>query len=113
MSLKVAVPIKLIAKNEIIFPAVPNAAKKFAKHAKEFTSMSDVNVYYKRAAALADSKVGGDILGFTNRDGWVFKMNSKTGEFLTIKPGGQITTFYRRLEEPLNYWAEQIAKHGK
>jgi len=89
----------------------PRIATKFAEHGSEWTS-AGIDAYYKRAVLLADSKVGGDILGFTGKGGWIFKMNSKTGEFLTIRPNGKITTFFRRLSNPVEYWAEQIRKHG-
>jgi hypothetical protein len=62
---------------------------------------------------LANSSIGSDILGFTSRDGWMFRMNAKTSEFLTMKPNGEIETFFRRLSDSSKYWAEQIAKYGQ
>jgi hypothetical protein len=94
------------------FYRFPNVVKKFAKHSEDWTSIGGVEAYYKRALDLADRKLGGDILGFTSRDGWMFRMNAKTGEFLTMNPNGEITTFYRRLSNHLQYWSEQIAKYG-
>jgi len=104
---------KLLGVGADLYSRFPNALKKFEKHAADFTSISDVDVYYKRAVSLADSGIGGNILGFTSKDGWIFRMNSNTGEFLTINPSGEITTFYRRLSDPLEYWAEQVNKYGK
>jgi hypothetical protein len=91
----------------------PNAVKKFTKHAGEFTSISDVNAYVKRATNLLNSNTGGNILGFTSKEGWVFRMNSRTGEFLTRNPAGEITTFFRRMDDPIAYWAAQIENYGR
>ena len=64
------------------------------------------------AVALAAHKVGGDILGFTSKNRFKFRMNAKTREFLTIKPTGEVQTFYRRINEPMKYWPNQIKKYG-
>jgi hypothetical protein len=90
----------------------PNASRKYGKHKDDFPGLSETE-YYNRAISLANSKIGGNILGFTSKGGWTFRMNIETGEFLTINPAGEITTFYRRLIDPAKYWAEQIEKYGK
>jgi len=89
----------------------PRIATKFAEHGKEWTS-TGIEAYYKRAISLADNKVGGNVLGFTSKEGWVFRMNSRTGEFLTVRPDGTIATFFRRVSDPAKYWAEQMRKYG-
>lgn len=61
---------------------------------------------------MADSEIGGNILGFVSKEGTAFRMNIKTGEFLTIRPTGEISTFFRRMQESLQYWAEQLQKYG-
>jgi len=90
----------------------PRIATKFAEHGGDWTS-AGIDAFYKRAISLADTKIGGNILGFTSKEGWVFRMNSRTGEFLTMKPNGEIATFFRRLSDPAKYWAEQVGEYGK
>jgi RHS repeat-associated protein len=84
----------------------------FGKHASEWGGITKI-AYYKRALALLDGPVGGNIKGFTNSLGYTFRINMRTGEFGIMRPDGVVETFFRRLKDPAAYWAEQIAKHGK
>ncbi|WP_024772822.1 hypothetical protein [Aquimarina macrocephali] len=91
----------------------PNFAAKFAKHSGEWSQWGAIskNAFYNRAIKLADSPVGGSISGFTSRQGYGFKFNNKTGEFLTTHPNGTIQTFFRP-KQGLNYYLKQVQKYG-
>lgn len=84
----------------------------FGKHAGEWGAVTK-NAYYKRALSLLDGSVGGNIQGFTNTAGYTFRINMRTGEFGVMRPNGVVETFYRRLNDPAKYWAEQVAKWNK
>ena len=84
----------------------------FAKHSKNFGAIGQ-DAYYNRAINLMESKVGNEIMGFTNSSGYTFRMNQRTGEFGIMRPNGVIETYYRRINSPIEYWQTQIIKYGK
>jgi hypothetical protein len=86
--------------------------KHFLKHAGEWGLISK-EMYYKRAIQLMEEPIEGNIVGFTNKAGYTFKMNLRTGEFGVMRPNGVIETFFRRLKDAEGYWKEQIIKYGK
>ena len=92
----------------------PKLAKKFSKHSKEWSKWGSMSqeAFYKRAVNLADSPVGGHVKGFTSKNGWSFRFNTKTGELLTIHPSGYIETFFRP-EQGLDYYLKQVQLYGK
>jgi len=92
----------------------PNLLKKFSKHAKEWSQWGAISkdAFYKRAIKLADSPIGGNIKGFTSKQGWVFKFNSQTGEFLTVHPKGHIETFFRPTKG-MDYYVKQLQTYGQ
>ncbi len=47
----------------------------------------------------------------TSRQGWTFRFNSQTGEFLTMHPRGYIETFFRP-KQGLNYYLKQLQRYG-
>ncbi|WP_139489601.1 polymorphic toxin-type HINT domain-containing protein [Brevibacillus dissolubilis] len=67
--------------------------------------------YIKRASNLLNSNVGGNILGFTNKNGFVFRYNKATNEFATAKPDGTIETLFRP-DDGMNYWRDQVKQYG-
>ena len=91
----------------------PNFAKKFTKHSGEWSQWGSIskNAFYNRAVKLADSPVGGSIRGFTSKQGYSFRFNSRTGEFLTTKPSGTIETFFRP-KQGLDYYLKQVQLYG-
>jgi hypothetical protein len=68
--------------------------------------------YYNRAVSLSESQVGGKIMGFTSKQGWTFRFNSATGEFLTTHPKDYIETFFRP-KGGINYYLKQVELYGK
>jgi pyocin large subunit-like protein len=58
-----------------------------------------------------NSKIGGNIEGFTSKDGWVFRYNKLTNEFATAKPDGIIETLFKP-KNGYEYWLEQIKLYG-
>ncbi|WP_439415072.1 hypothetical protein [Larkinella sp. GY13] len=68
--------------------------------------------YYNRAVKLAESQVGGKIMGFTSKQGWTFRFNKVTGEFLTTHPNGHIETFFRP-KSGIDYFLKQVKQYGQ
>lgn len=66
--------------------------------------------YLKKAQNLLNSQIGGNIEGFISHNGWIFKYNKTTNEFLTAKPDGTIETLFRP-KEGVSYWLDQIEKY--
>jgi len=91
----------------------PRIDYKFGKHAKEWSQWGSISkkAYYNRAVRLSENTIGGEIMGFTSPQGWNFRFNSATGEFLTTHPTGYIETFYRPTTG-MNYYLNQISKYG-
>jgi RHS repeat-associated protein len=87
---------------------------KYADHAKTLGTSNSLSrtAYYNRAIQLADAAIGGDILGFTSEGNTTFKLNQKTGEFIVINPDGKISSFYRRVQDPIKYLETQKEKYG-
>jgi hypothetical protein len=50
--------------------------------------------------------------GLFQKNGYSFRFNTKTGEFLTIHPNGHIETFFRP-EQGIDYYLKQVQLHGK
>jgi len=92
----------------------PNLDKKYAKHSQEWSQWGTISreVFHKRAVDLANSPVDGYVKGFMSRNGWSFRFNTKTGEFLTIHPKGHIETFSRP-EQGVDYYLKQVQLYGK
>lgn len=65
--------------------------------------------YRKRAKSLLNKKVGDDIAGFTSKEGWVFRYNKRTNEFVTAKPDGTTETLFRP-KRGLGYYIDQVKK---
>ena len=59
------------------------------------------------ARNLLNKKNGGSIQGFTSKQGWLFKYNTKTNEFALGSPQGTISTYYKP-KEGIDYWFKQI-----
>lgn len=91
----------------------PRVDYKFGKHAGDWFQWGSISkpAYYNRAVRLSESPIGGKIMGFTSPQGWNFRFNSATGEFLTTHPTGYIETFYRPTGG-MNYYLNQISKYG-
>ena len=95
----------------------PRLDSKFAKHAiknAEWSQWGSISksAYYNRAVNLAESQVGGKIMGFTSKQGWTFRFNKATGEFLTTHPNGYIETFFRP-KGGLDYYLKQLQLYGQ
>ncbi|CAA7195192.1 hypothetical protein [Chryseobacterium potabilaquae] len=93
---------------------VKKLTKHFSKHTKDWSSWGSISnvAYYKRAVKLADSNIGGKVVGFVSKQGWTFKYNKATGEFLTIHPKGYIETFFRP-KGGMNYYLKQLQLYGQ
>lgn len=91
--------------------------KHFQKHVVKKQEWADLGYsltkegYLNKAKNLLNSNVGGDILGFTSQNGYVFRYNSKTNEFATAKPDGTIETLFRP-DDRMNYWKDQVKAYG-
>lgn len=92
----------------------PRYNYKFGKHAVEWSQWGSISktAYYNRAIRLAESQIGGKILGFTSKEGTIFRFNNATGEFVTKNPNGYIETFFRPTEG-LTYYLKQVKLYGE
>jgi pyocin large subunit-like protein len=94
------------------FASEAHLERHFAKHASEWGAGNVTKIgYAKRAESLLRSPVGGDIQGFTSKQGWTFRYNSRTNEFATMKPDGTIETLFRP-SAGASYWADQVGRYG-
>ncbi|CAM2008771.1 RHS repeat-associated core domain-containing protein [Acanthopleuribacter pedis] len=85
----------------------------FQKHSHEW-GLGNITIegYEKRAHSLLSKVVDGNILGFTSKQGTVFRYNNRTNEFATAKPDGTIETLFRPIDG-FDYFQRQIIKYGK
>ncbi|MDC0679128.1 RHS repeat-associated core domain-containing protein [Sorangium atrum] len=94
------------------FASEAHLERHFAKHASEWGAGNMTKMgYAKRAETLLRSPVGGDVQGFTSKQGWTFRYNSQTNEFATMKPDGTIETLFRP-RDGASYWADQVERYG-
>jgi hypothetical protein len=87
---------------------MPALDPKFNKHTGTWDSLHN---YYKIAWKLEDSPVGGDIMGFESKQGWLFRFNKQTGEFLARHALDYVVTLFRP-KEGLNYYLKQLELYG-
>ena len=66
----------------------------FEKHGAEFGSITKQE-YLRRAQALRDAPVGGQILEVVKRDGVITRFDWSSGAFTAFNPNGVIRTFFR------------------
>jgi hypothetical protein len=66
----------------------------FEKHAAEFGAISKAE-YLRRAQALRDATVGGDILEIRRADGVTTRFDRASGGFVAVNRDGTIRTFFR------------------
>jgi hypothetical protein len=81
-------------------------AKHYSDHGSDFGKVTKQE-YLQGARNLLNSKNGGNIQGFTSKDGWLFKYNTKTNEFAVGSPQGTISTYFKP-NKGMEYWIEQI-----
>jgi pyocin large subunit-like protein len=83
----------------------------FLKHSAEWEGKLTELDYLNKARSLLTSKVGGNILGFTSKEGTIFRYNKVLNEFATMKSNGVIETLLKP-ERGLKYYLDQVAKYG-
>lgn len=66
----------------------------YAKHGAEFGDVSQ-GEYLRRAQALRDAPVGGDVVELRRGDGSVSRFDRASGAFLAFDADGTIRTFFR------------------
>jgi pyocin large subunit-like protein len=85
----------------------------FNKHGAEWGAGNITKeAYRKRAISILNSPIGGDIMGFTDKEGYRFRYNKKTNEFATGKPDGTVETLFRP-SNGLSYYEDQVKKYGQ
>jgi hypothetical protein len=90
-------------------------AFKYEKHSNEWKPLGGITKeqYARRAEALLRTNPGEkSVLGFTNRNGFRFRYNSRTNEFATMKPDGTIETMFRP-RNGSDYYAEQLKQYSQ
>ena len=82
----------------------------FNKHAHEWGNKFKNAKQYLNAARNLLKSSGKGIYEFTSRDGWFFKYNSNTNEFVCVSNKGTISSFFKPIEK-IAYWYEQVRKY--
>lgn len=82
----------------------------FDKHGREFGDITPVG-YLRRAKALRDAPVGGDILELKRADGTFARFDRATGAFLAFDPDGTVLTFFRPNDGEA-YFRRQARRRG-
>ena len=96
--------------NKAMFQNSAKLGQHFRKHAKEWGSKyRSQNQYLNGARKLLNSS-GKNIHEFTSRNGWYFKYNSKTNEFICVSDKGTISSYFRP-REGIRYWRSQVKKY--
>ena len=96
--------------NKAMFQNSAKLGQHFRKHAKEWGSKyRSQNQYLNGARKLLNSS-GKSIHEFTSRNGWYFKYNSKTNEFICVSDKGTISSYFRP-REGIRYWRSQVKKY--
>lgn len=86
--------------------------KHIDKHIKKFTGMKDEDCENHARDFLNQTVDGDNILGFKNKNGFVFRYDKENNVFATAKPDGTIETFFKP-KEGIIYWEDQIDKYGR
>ena len=96
--------------NKAMFQNSAKLGQHFRKHAKEWGSKyRSQNQYLNGARKLLNSS-GKSIHEFTSKNGWYFKYNSKTNEFICVSDKGTISSYFRP-REGIRYWRSQVKKY--
>lgn len=64
------------------------------KHGKEVNA-KDENDYFKKGRDFLKQPCGGNIDGYSTKDGLVCRFNRKTGEYAKGQPGGYLKTYFK------------------
>jgi hypothetical protein len=86
----------------------PALDPKFTKHTGTWDSLPN---YYEIAWRLKNCPLGGDIMGFESKQGWLFRFNKQTGEFLARHALDYVVTLFRP-KEGLKYYLKQLELYG-
>lgn len=78
----------------------------YVKHRNEFYPSLSKAEYNERARKLLNSKIGGNIEGFTDDKGRIWRYNTETHDFGKCNPDGVIITFFKA-DKP-QYWEKQV-----
>jgi pyocin large subunit-like protein len=75
----------------------------YAKHKDEFGDKITIVGYNTKAKNLLNSKIGGDVKGFTSDTGRVYRYNKKNNEFAICESNGMIAAFFKPSDK-IKYW---------
>ncbi|GHU49907.1 hypothetical protein FACS1894200_09060 [Spirochaetia bacterium] len=70
--------------------------------------------YENKAIKLLNSKVEGNVLGFTSDSGRVYRYDKEKREFGIVEPNGEIACFFRpgnNKREGMKYWENQVEQN--
>jgi pyocin large subunit-like protein len=81
----------------------------YERHGYEFYPPLSKVEYNERAKKLLNSEIGGNIEGFTDDEGRVWRYNTETHDFGKCAPDGTIITLYKT---PQRYWERQAELYG-
>lgn len=100
----------LSGKNWTAVDFAPGKLQKHSKHLNEYDNIS-LEEYRDMAVKLLESPIGGNIEGFTTKDGYVLRYDIKSNDFASAKPNGVIETMFKPKRGKI-YWKKQIDKYG-
>ncbi|CDI40588.1 Phage head morphogenesis protein, SPP1 gp7 family [Tepidanaerobacter acetatoxydans Re1] len=100
-------------KNAIDWQAIDFAPKKFKdhyqRHSSDFGNITEKE-YSVMAKDLLNSKITGDIDGFTTKQGYIFRYDKSNNSFAVARPDGVIATFFKP-DKGLEYWEGEKKKY--
>lgn len=96
------------------FKTLAVAKDHIEKHVKSFREYRTAKAYIKRAIKLAQTPVGGDVIGYARKDGMSFvRYNKATNDYVIAKVGsrgGIVTMFKPKRGE--SYYLDNMKKDG-
>ena len=82
------------ASSAIGFASRQKLLEHYQKHGSEFGSIT-IEEYLRKAQAMRDQSVGGDLLEFVRTDGVVTRFDRSTGAFIAFNSNGTLRTFFK------------------
>ena len=92
--------------SKTVFQSASHLADHFNRHAAKL-GFKTQRQYLNGARNLLSKRAGGSIQQFMSGDGWLFKYNSVTNEFVILSNKGTISTYFKP-DNGIAYWNQQV-----
>ncbi|MBR1552881.1 MAG: hypothetical protein IJ631_02565 [Schwartzia sp.] len=76
-------------------------------HREEYPELETAEEYERKALALLESPVGGDIVGHIDKNGIIVRYNKRTNDFAKCHPLKGIRTMFKPIEGEKYYWTRK------